>query len=58
MVLPKTWGETGCPISEYLFIMAVELLVISIKENDSIGGNTVEGTEIQLRYATFSTCCS
>ncbi len=45
---PKQGVRQGCPISAYLFIMAVELLAISIRENDNIRGIIVEGTEIKI----------
>ncbi len=47
MVLSKTGVRQGCPISAYLFIIAVELLAISIRENGNIRGIIVEGTEIK-----------
>ncbi len=49
--------KQGCPISAYLFIMAVELLAISIRENDIIRGSIVEGTQIQISQLADDTSC-
>ncbi len=44
-------------MNSYLFIMAVELLAISIKENDNIRGTIVEGTEIKISQLADDTSC-
>ncbi len=54
---PKQGVRQGCPISAYLFIMAVELLAIRIRENDNIRGIIVDGWEIKFSQLADDTSC-
>lgn len=46
----------GCPLSPYLFVLAVEVLAKAIRENKSIKGIFVNGKEIKLsQYAGDTT---
>ncbi len=54
---PKQGVRQQCPISAYLFIMAVELLAISIRKNDNIRGIIGEGTEIKISQLADDTSC-
>ena len=46
----------GCPLSPYLFVLAVEVLAKAIRENKSIKGIFVNGKEIKLsQYADDTT---
>ncbi len=47
----------GCPISPYLFIMAVELLAISIRENSKIKGIEIDGCILKITQLTDDTTC-
>ena len=54
---PKRGVRQGCPISAYLFIIAVELLAINIRENKNIRGITIDGTEIKISQLADDTNC-
>ena len=46
----------GDPLSPYLFILAVEILAIAIREKDEIKGITIENEERKvLQYADDTT---
>ena len=47
----------GCPISPYLFILAVELLTICVRENKNIRGIKVKDTEIKITQLADDTTC-
>ena len=44
----KTWGNTGDPLSPYLFVTAVEILAIAIRNQGNIKGITTAGLETKL----------
>ena len=47
----------GCPVSPYLFIIAVELLAINIRENRKIKGIIIGDTEIKISQLADDTNC-
>jgi hypothetical protein len=47
----------GCPLSPYLFIIAVELLAIRIRENPQVKGIKVGDTEIKISQLADDTTC-
>ncbi len=54
---PQRGVRQGCPISPYLFIMAVELLAVSIRENPKIQGIKIGNSEIKLTQSADDMTC-
>ena len=54
---PQRGVRQGCPISPYLFIMAVELLAISIRENNNIRGIKILDREVKISQLADDTSC-
>ena len=47
----------GCPLSAYLFILAIELLALKIRSDNEIKGINVNNTEIKIsQLADDATC--
>ena len=44
----KTWSKARGPLSPYLFVTAVEILAIAIRNQDNIKGITIAGLETKL----------
>ena len=47
----------GCPISPYLFLLVIETMALSIRQNDSIRGYRVENEEIKVSLLADDTIC-
>ena len=54
---PTRGVRQGCPISPYLFIIAVELLAISIRSNKDIKGIQVFDREVKIGQLADDTTC-
>ena len=54
---PQRGVRQGCPISPYLFILAVEILASNIRENPNIKGITINGKEIKLSQLADDMTC-
>ncbi len=54
---PQCGVRQGCPISPYLFIMAIELLAISIRENPKIQGIKIGNLKIKLTQLADDMTC-
>ena len=54
---PKRGVRQGCPISSYLFILAVEVLACNIRQDKDIKGIKVEDQEIKISELADDTIC-
>ena len=54
---PKRGVRQGCPFSPYLFILSVEILAISIRQNKDISGLVFDGTETKISQLADDTTC-
>ena len=54
---PERGVRQGCPISAYLFILSVEVLASSIRENKNIKGISVNNVEIKISQLADDTTC-
>ena len=54
---PERGVRQGCPISPYLFIHAVETLSSKIREDKTIKGISINGTEIKISQHADDTTC-
>ena len=54
---PKRGVKQGCPLSPYLFIIAVEILASKIRQDKDIKGLTFAGTEIKISQLADDTTC-
>ena len=54
---PERGVRQGCPISPYLFILAVETLACKIRCADNVRGITINGTEIKISQLADDTTC-
>lgn len=54
---PKRGVRQGCPLSPYLFILAVEFLALSIRQNKDISGLVFNGVEVKLSQLADDTNC-
>jgi hypothetical protein len=48
--------KQGCPLSAYLFIMAIEMLAIKIRSSINIKGLEVQGVKTKLSLYTDDSC--
>ncbi len=54
---PMCIVRQGCPFSPYLFIMAVELLAICIRENPKIRGIEINSSILKITQLDDDTTC-
>ena len=48
--------KQGCPLSAYLFIMAIEILAIQIRYNNNIKGLEIQGLKTKVSLYTDDLC--
>ena len=54
---PERGVRQGCPLSPYLFLLAVEILACKIRQNRDIEGLVFNGTEIKISQLADDTTC-
>ena len=54
---PKRGVRQGCPLSPYLFVVAVEVLASKIRQDKNIKGLTFAGVEIKISQLADDTTC-
>ncbi len=55
--MPERGVRQGCPISPYLFIIAIELLAIHIRENEDIQGIEINNKVLKICQLADDTTC-
>ena len=48
--------KQGCPLSAYLFIIAIEMLAVKIRSNNNIKGLEIQGLKTKVSLYTDDSC--